>query len=293
MRMRKLLVGLLVVFMMAGCAASKTRQVGHGAGKGTSMGLRFGAVGAGVGAVLGAIGGAVIGHDSHSSGEGAGVGAFMGALVGGFVDGAVRGDTRPLSDDEALKRLKELKEQLEDMKEQLSGMKEVPEQLQEMGSSIKEIQKKLDEFKAAVDSLLKRAETTGKMSTPAETLPVLEGIREELGLKDIYFDFGRSLVTAEARKILERNGRWLKAHSGVRVYIEGHCDERGTVEYNLALGERRAKLVQKELIALGVNKWQVVDTISFGEERPIDPGRNEVAYAKNRRAHFVVISPKK
>lgn len=290
--MKKMLAGLLVVFLLVGgCAAPRTRQISRGAGKGTSMGTPFGAIGAGIGAVLGVIGGAVIGHDSHSSGEGAGVGAVMGALVGGFIEGAVRGEPRPLQDDEAIRRLKELEEQIEGMKEQLSGMKQVPEQLQEMGSSVEEIQKKLDDLKVAVESLLKQAAETGKM--PAETIPVLEGIREEIGLRDIHFDFDQSRITDDARKVLERNFRWLKAHSRVQISIEGHCDERGTTEYNLGLGERRAKQARRYLISLGVNPGQLVETVSFGEERPIDPGHNETAYAKNRRAHFVVVSPKK
>lgn len=284
------MAGMLVVLLL-GCGSTRTRQTSHGAGKGVMTGVRFGVIGAGIGAVLGAIGGAIVGHDSHASGEGAGIGAFMGALVGGFLEGAVSGEPRPssVSDNEVIKRLEELKELIEAMKEQLSGMKEVPEQLQEMGSSVKEIQKKLDDLKTAVESLLKQAAETGKM--PAETIPVLEGIREEVGLQDIHFEFDQSRITDDARRVLERNFRWLKAHSRVQISIEGHCDERGTTEYNLALGDRRAKEARRYLINLGINPSQLTRTVSFGEERPLDPGHNEQAWAKNRRAHFVVVNP--
>ena len=78
-----------------------------------------------------------------------------------------------------------------------------------------------------------------------------------------------------------------EALSASKVTIEGHCDERGTAEYNLALGERRAKAAQEYLVFLGVGA-QRLSTISYGEEKPVDPGNNEAAWAKNRRAHFVV-----
>jgi peptidoglycan-associated lipoprotein len=81
----------------------------------------------------------------------------------------------------------------------------------------------------------------------------------------------------------------LKKYPKVKVQIEGHCDERGTIEYNLALGERRANSTKKYLISLGISADRI-STISYGKERPLDPGHNEEAWAKNRRAHIVVLS---
>jgi peptidoglycan-associated lipoprotein len=78
-------------------------------------------------------------------------------------------------------------------------------------------------------------------------------------------------------------------HPTVKIQIEGHCDERGTNEYNLALGERRANSAKKYLISLGMPADQI-STISYGEEKPLDPGHNEEAWAKNRRGHFIVLS---
>ncbi len=105
--------------------------------------------------------------------------------------------------------------------------------------------------------------------------------------EDVYFDFDKSVLKAEAQANLKKKAEWLKANAGVSATIEGHCDERGTNEYNLALGERRAESAKKFLVDLGVDAKRLT-TISYGEERPVDPRHNEEAWAKNRRAHFVV-----
>lgn len=110
-------------------------------------------------------------------------------------------------------------------------------------------------------------------------------------LEDIHFEFDQSSLTPEAREILQRHAKWLAAHPGYSLVIEGHCDDRGTTEYNLALGERRATETMKFLVALGIDKSRI-KTVSYGEEMPLDPAENEEAWAKNRRAHFVV-NPKK
>jgi peptidoglycan-associated lipoprotein len=86
----------------------------------------------------------------------------------------------------------------------------------------------------------------------------------------------------ESAALLKKNPKW-------KIQIEGHCDERGTVEYNLALGERRANSTKRYLVSLGITSDRI-STISFGKERPLDPGHNEEAWAKNRRAHIVVLS---
>ncbi|HHO76541.1 MAG TPA: peptidoglycan-associated lipoprotein Pal [Deltaproteobacteria bacterium] len=104
----------------------------------------------------------------------------------------------------------------------------------------------------------------------------------------VYFDFDRFSLSPEARKALAEKASFLNAHPEIKIRIEGHCDERGTREYNLALGERRAKSAQDYLIFLGINPARV-STISYGEERPVDPASNEAAWSKNRRAEFVII----
>ena len=101
----------------------------------------------------------------------------------------------------------------------------------------------------------------------------------------IYFEFDRSEIKPEYRPILERKAAWLKAHPEYKVRIEGHCDERGTAEYNVALGEKRALSVKDYLVALGVPAKRI-STISYGEERPAVRGQDEAAWAKNRRAEF-------
>jgi peptidoglycan-associated lipoprotein len=106
-------------------------------------------------------------------------------------------------------------------------------------------------------------------------------------LEDIHFDFDRYDIRPDAREILIRNAEWLKSHLDIHVLIEGHCDERGTNEYNMALGERRANAAKNYLISLGVSSHRM-RSISYGEEMPIDPGHNEIAWAKNRRAHFLI-----
>ena len=106
-------------------------------------------------------------------------------------------------------------------------------------------------------------------------------------LNDIYFDFDKYEVTAEAAKTLDANAEWLKANPKHLVLIEGHCDERGTAAYNLALGERRAKATQNYLAAHGVQSARV-SIVSYGEEKPQCREHGEACWAKNRRAHFMV-----
>ncbi|MBN2124471.1 MAG: peptidoglycan-associated lipoprotein Pal [Deltaproteobacteria bacterium] len=103
--------------------------------------------------------------------------------------------------------------------------------------------------------------------------------------ENIYFDFDKSEIKPEARAILEKKAEWMRGNPQFSVRIEGHCDERGTNEYNLALGERRANAAKKFLEAMGISSSRV-DTMSYGEERPADPGHNEAAWAKNRRDEF-------
>ena len=103
----------------------------------------------------------------------------------------------------------------------------------------------------------------------------------------VFFAFDSHALTSEARSTLDRQAAWLQSNSGVTVRVEGNCDERGTQEYNLALGERRALAVRGHLISLGVSGDRLI-TISYGEELPADQGQNEIAWASNRRAHFAI-----
>ena len=105
--------------------------------------------------------------------------------------------------------------------------------------------------------------------------------------EDIYFAFDRSSLSPMAQENLRRKAEWLRANPDATVTIEGHCDERGTNEYNLALGDRRAESAKSVLVDLGISSKRLA-TISYGEERPVDPRSTEEAWAKNRRAHFVV-----
>jgi len=103
----------------------------------------------------------------------------------------------------------------------------------------------------------------------------------------VNFDFDKSDIRPDAAEVLKNKAAWLQENGEVMVIIEGHCDERGTDAYNLALGERRAQAAKAFLEGLGIAATRM-DTISYGEERPLDPGHNEDAWAKNRRAQFVI-----
>ena len=104
--------------------------------------------------------------------------------------------------------------------------------------------------------------------------------------EDIYFDFDKSTLTPAAQDNLLRKAEWLRENTDATVTIEGHCDERGTNEYNLALGDRRAESAKAFLTDLGIDPARLT-TISYGEERPVDPRHMEEAWTKNRRDHFV------
>ncbi len=108
-------------------------------------------------------------------------------------------------------------------------------------------------------------------------------------LKMIHFDFDDYALSNEAQQILMQNAQWLTANPAVDIQIEGHCDERGSAEYNLALGEKRAIAARDYLIQLGVKKERM-SVISYGKERPLNPAHNEQAWAENRRDEFVVIT---
>lgn len=108
-----------------------------------------------------------------------------------------------------------------------------------------------------------------------------------VALRDINFEFDQYGLTDEAKASLDDLAQALKANPAFVVTVEGHADERGTVEYNLALGEQRAQAAKAYLVALGLDASRI-DTISYGEQRPADPGHDELAWAINRRVHFLV-----
>ena len=122
----------------------------------------------------------------------------------------------------------------------------------------------------------------------AKKEPGIEGVVFESSLlKDIYFDFDKYDIRPGDTAILKENAALLKKYPKVKIQIEGHCDERGTIEYNLALGERRANSTKNYLVTSGVSPERI-STISYGEEKPIDPGHSEEAWTKNRRAHTII-----
>jgi len=108
---------------------------------------------------------------------------------------------------------------------------------------------------------------------------------KETGLVLIHFEFDKYTLTPEARESLKKNADWLRKNPNVKILIEGHADERGTNEYNLALGEKRAHSARQYLVELGIPADRL-STVSYGEERPLDPRHNEEAWAKNRRDAF-------
>jgi len=124
-----------------------------------------------------------------------------------------------------------------------------------------------------------------------------EGLREEkertrferdiFENEDILFEFDSAKLSDEAQQILRNKAEWLRENPRAQVLIEGHCDERGTNEYNLALGDRRAFSAKSFLVDLGIDESRLT-TVSYGEERPLDPRSVEDAWTKNRRAHFVI-----
>ncbi|MFC2167069.1 peptidoglycan-associated lipoprotein Pal [Acidobacteriota bacterium] len=116
----------------------------------------------------------------------------------------------------------------------------------------------------------------------------LEELNRESNLRMVHFDYDKYFIREDAKPVLEANAAYLKKWRSVKVLIEGHCDERGTEEYNLALGEKRAKSTFDYLVSLGISADRI-KTISYGKSQPIDSGSNEIAWQKNRRAQPTII----
>ena len=115
----------------------------------------------------------------------------------------------------------------------------------------------------------------------------LDDINRDSPLKPVFFGLDMSDLDAAGQQVVQANAEVLKRYTSWQITIEGHCDERGTAEYNLALGERRAVAARTYLVSLGISADRI-KTVSYGKEFPFDPGHNDAAWAKNRRAHFVV-----
>lgn len=159
--------------------------------------------------------------------------------------------------------------------------------VKEEPSAKKEEAAKIEAERVAKEKESKTKEEFEK-SLVAKRTPGIEGeVFESSLLKDIHFDFDKYDVRPEDMAILRENAALLKKYPNVKVQIEGHCDERGTIEYNLALGERRATSTKNYLVSLGISTDRL-STISYGKEKPLDPGHHEEAWAKNRRAHTVI-----
>jgi peptidoglycan-associated lipoprotein len=115
----------------------------------------------------------------------------------------------------------------------------------------------------------------------------LDQINAERPLSDVYFDYDKSDIRDDARPLLQKDADWLRRWTSTSITVEGHCDERGSSEYNIALGERRAKAVKDYLASLGISADRVL-TVSKGKEQPVCTDHNEACWQQNRRGHFIV-----
>jgi peptidoglycan-associated lipoprotein len=133
--------------------------------------------------------------------------------------------------------------------------------------------------------------TTNPAPAPASTAPIPGSMQDfVVNVGDrVYFDYDQHTIRADAQPILEAQARWLQQYPSVNVRIEGNADERGTREYNFALGARRASSIRDFLVGRGVSANRI-ETVSYGKERPIDPGQNEEAWAKNRNGHTAIVA---
>lgn len=130
---------------------------------------------------------------------------------------------------------------------------------------------------------------TEKQLARVETKEEMPKYREEKSMfQDIHFDFDKYDIQENAKPVLQKIASWLLKNPSAKILVEGHCDDRGTSEYNLALGDRRARAVRDYLVALGTPSGRI-EMISYGKEKPICTEKTEECWAKNRRAHFVIL----
>jgi len=176
------------------------------------------------------------------------------------------------------------------MKDEPSAKAEVAKMEAERIAKEKEREAKEKEAKEKEAARLKEEQAKRELerSLVAKRTPGIEGeVFESSLLKPIFFDYDKYDIRPVDVDILKGNSTFLKKFPNMKIQIEGHCDERGTNEYNLALGERRANSTKKYLTSLGITADRI-STISYGEEKPLDPGHTEEAWTKNRRANFVI-----
>jgi len=146
------------------------------------------------------------------------------------------------------------------------------------------------EAKIREEEARKAKEKEFERSMVAKREPGIAGeVFESKLLKDVHFDFDKYDIRPADAEVLKENAALLMKYPKIKVQVEGHCDERGTEEYNLALGERRANAAKKYLLSLGISTDRI-SSISYGEVKPLDDGHNEEAWAKNRRGHFIILS---
>ncbi len=140
----------------------------------------------------------------------------------------------------------------------------------------------------AAEKAAREAAEKAKKEAAAKAAAILA----ELKIADIHFDYDKYNLRPDAQDVLKKGAPAYLKYRDYKLVVEGHCDERGTAEYNLALGEKRAMEAAKYLVNLGIEKERI-KTISYGKEMPLDKGHDEAAWAKNRRAHFVIFPPVK
>lgn len=143
-----------------------------------------------------------------------------------------------------------------------------------------------EEAPAAEEARPDQAAEEARRRAEAEAEARERAAAPEAGLQPVYFDFDRSFIRDEARAVMKANADWLKANPKVKVRIEGNCDERGTIEYNQALGQRRAASAKKYLTDLGISASRI-SLISYGKEKPVCTEQSEDCWQKNRRDDFV------
>lgn len=150
----------------------------------------------------------------------------------------------------------------------------------------------VEEMEPAAPATVEQPKDFVQEEPTSEALPddaeELNRVAQEKGwIRDAFYEYDSSALTEQAREALSASASWLKGYPQYGLIVEGHCDERGTEQYNLALGDRRAYSAKEYLVSLGIDAARI-KTQSFGEERPFDTGTSEAAYAKNRRAHLVL-----
>ncbi len=198
----------------------------------------------------------------------------------------IEGTGEPVGEEGAISREEEIGEEgvSAEIEEALKGLEEEGGEVARTGEEARE-ERTIEEGEEG----FKSPSYEGLTEEEKETLKKIEEMAKKEGrLMPVYFDFDKYSLREDAKRVLRENALWLKANNHVKVLIEGHADERGSNEYNLALGEKRARSVLQYLRALGVDAE--LSTISYGEERPVCYEHNEECWWRNRRAEFRILS---